>query len=60
MTAHYPSVAVANKKRKGVVWNFEKGRERAIKMAALNASKTRIPPPITLPRVKFLEVPFVD
>lgn len=60
MTVHFKSTATANKKRKGCVWNYEKGRERAIKMAALNAAKARIPPPITLPRVKFLEVPFVD
>lgn len=43
------------KKPKGTVWNFEKGRQRAIAMAAFNAAKSRPAPPITLPRVKFLE-----
>lgn len=55
MTPHYPSTFTANKKRKGKVWNFERGRLNAIASAHLNGGKSRPAPPITLPRVKFLE-----
>lgn len=62
MTPHYPSTFTANKRKGKKVWNFEKGRERAIAAARFNGSKGtwRKPPPITLPRVKFLEAPDVD
>ena len=55
MTAHYKSTAAANKKRKGMTWNFEKGRLNAIAAAHLNGGKSRPAPPVTLPKLKFME-----
>ena len=49
------------KKPKGTVWNFERGRLNAIAAARLNGGKNRPAPPITLPKLKFMEVsPYVD
>lgn len=57
---HYPSTFTANKRKGKKVWNFERGRLNAIAAAHLNGGKNRPAPPITLPRVKFLEAPDVD
>lgn len=45
----------AKKKPKGTVWNFERGRLNAIAAAHLNGGKSRPAPPITLPKLKFME-----